>query len=96
MAKGEPYTRAEARKRIGFILKVGSVDIWRHCRDEQANDGIDDMSVTRALAFGMITEEAEEEHAGVWRYRVHKDDICVVVEFSGDTELAVVTCWRKR
>lgn len=97
MANGddEPYVGRELRRRINLVLNRGTVAIWNHCEREQQNDKITDFEVTRVLQFGMCTEPAEYEK-GKWRYRLHKDGVCVVIQFESSDRLSQVTCWRKK
>ena len=67
-------------------------------RSTQASSKALDANAARkrnVLRGGHITEPAENEK-GTWRYRVHTNTIWVVVAFRGETELVVVTVWRKR
>jgi phosphoribosylaminoimidazole-succinocarboxamide synthase len=84
-----------ARKRISAILKGGQLTYTRHAREEMKKDDLREVDVTNVLRGGHITEPAEKEK-GTWRYRVHTNTIWVVVAFRGETELVVVTVWRKR
>jgi hypothetical protein len=60
-----------------------------------AQDKLTEVDVVNVLRGGHITEPAEEVN-GTWRYRVHTNLIWVVVAFRSETELVVVTVWRKR
>lgn len=95
MSGREPYTRHEARKLVSRLLSFGSVVFWEHCDTEAGKDGISRIRLTQGLQFGLIIEEAEEKD-GRWRYRIHHEDLCAVVQFEGLKELHVVTCWRKK
>ncbi|WP_152622233.1 DUF4258 domain-containing protein [Archangium violaceum] len=79
-----------ARKRISLLLRNGQLTYTRHSKDD-----LTEVDVTNVLRGGHITEPAENEK-GTWRYRVHTNTIWVVVAFRGETELVVVTVWRKR
>jgi Domain of unknown function (DUF4258) len=85
-----------ARKRISFILRSGQFIYYtRHSREEMEKDGLTEVDVANVLRAGHITEPAELEK-GTWRYRVHTNTLWVVVAFRSETELTVVTVWRKR
>jgi len=53
------------------------------------------LDIEHVLTRGQITDEPEFEN-GSWRYRLHHEKLYVVVAFSGDMELTIVTAWRKR
>jgi hypothetical protein len=89
----EPFTKAEARRRVSIILAKGSVVIWQHCRKEADKDHLTDFAITQSLQYGSIYEEAEYE-GGHWRYRFHRHSICVVIQFEDTQKLSVVTCWK--
>jgi len=92
----KPLDANAARKRIARILKSeGRVTYSRHARAEMAKDDLTELEVTNVLRGGRITEPAEQEK-GTWRYRVHTNTLWVVVAFRSETELVVVTVWRKR
>ncbi len=50
------------------------------------------MNVLRA---GLILEEPVLIN-GTWRYRVHTDQMAVVVAFMSESKLKIVTAWRKK
>lgn len=92
----KPLDANAARKRIVHILKSeGRLTYSSHARSEMAKDDLTELDVTSVLRGGRITEPAEQEK-GTWRYRVHTHTIWVVVAFRSETELVVVTVWRKR
>lgn len=92
---GKALDANAARKRISAILKGGRFTLSRHAREEMAKDNLTEVDVVNVLRGGHITEPAEEV-GGTWRYRVHTNTIWAVVAFRGETELVVVTAWRKR
>lgn len=91
----KPLVPNAARKRISAILKGGRVGYSRHAREEMEKDDLTEVDVTNVLRGGHITEPAEMGTVD-WTYRVHTRLQCVVVAFRSDTELVVVTAWRKR
>ncbi len=91
----EPQATNVARKLISAILASGRVGFSRHAREEMEKDGLTEVDVTNVLRGGHITEPAEPGKVG-WTYRVHTRLQCVVVAFRSDTELVVVTAWRKK
>jgi hypothetical protein len=90
----EPYAPNEARKRISRILQHGAVTVWDHCKDELAKDDMTIADAVNVLRCGRIREPAEQVK-DAWRYRVHTDHMGVVVQFEGETGVAIVTAWRK-
>jgi hypothetical protein len=84
-----------ARKRISRLLRGGRLTYSRHAREEMKKDELTEVDVTNVLRGGHLTEPAENEK-GTWRYRVHTNIIWVVVAFREETELVIVTVWRKR
>lgn len=62
---------------------------------ELDHDDMDSGDALNVLRAGQIKEPAEDVR-GRWRYRVHTDRMCVVVQFESDAHLSVVTAWRKR
>lgn len=91
----EPLPNNQARRLISRILTSGEVELWEHCTKELAKDDLDNLDAVNVLRCGLITEPAEFESER-WRYRVHTDRICVVVQFEHETKLSVVTAWRKK
>jgi hypothetical protein len=92
---GKALVANAARKRISAILRGGRVSYSRHAREEMEKDDLTEVDVTNVLRGGRITEPAELG-AVDWTYRVHTRLLCVVVAFRDDTELVVVTAWRKK
>ncbi|WP_205525515.1 DUF4258 domain-containing protein [Pyxidicoccus trucidator] len=88
-------TANAARKRISAILRAGRVGYSRHAREELEKDDLTEVDVTNVLRGGHITEPAEMGQVD-WTYRVHTGLLCVVVAFRDDTELVVITAWRKK
>ena len=91
----EPLDRYQARKLIAHILPSGDVVLFDHCKIELAKDDLDSVDAINVLRCGQITEEAEEVKAR-WRYRVHTEQMCVVVQFEDENALSIVTAWRKK
>ena len=91
----EPYNRNEAKKLILKIIQDGSVVLSRHAEEELAKDGLTTVDATNVLREGKIIEPPEQEH-GTWRYRVHTEQMVVVVTFVSESKLKVITAWRKK
>ncbi len=95
---GEPTKRLdvrEARKRLSRILPLGSVIFSGHARQEMEADDLIEPDVVNTLRAGMIFDPPDLER-GTWRYRVETGRVCVVVSLVGDSEVVVVTVWRKK
>jgi len=91
----KPLHGAKAKKLIKAVLKTGNLGFLRHAKDEMAADNLRKADVVNVLERGNIYKPAEPTILGDWRYRVHTDQICVVVCFRSSTELTVVTAWRE-
>ncbi len=93
----EPLSPNEARKLLSRIVATGWIDFPTHARAEMANDSIDLQMARDVLRRGHIHEPAELQGRNpTWRYRVHLNNICVVILFREETSTVVVTAWRKR
>ena len=93
--RSQRLDRNQAKKLIGEILRVGQVVIWDHATREMEKDDMTTMDAQNVLRCGKITEEPEFE-GGAYRYRVQTEKMLVVVELQSETELSVITAWRKR
>ncbi|MBK8212721.1 MAG: DUF4258 domain-containing protein [Myxococcales bacterium] len=92
-----PLNSGHARKLISEILARGTVEYWKHARDELKRDSLETTDAENVLRCGKIYEPAEQSSKdSTWRYRVHTDLMVVVVIIYSSEELAVVTAWRKR
>lgn len=89
----EPFTPAEAKRRILAIVAGGSVRFSRHAREQMEARRIDETDCLNVLRGGWVAQ-GESEH-GSWRYQVHTHRICVTVAFRSETSLVLVTAWRK-
>ena len=87
--------RNAARKLISAILNHGSVVIWGHCRDAMEDRAMTTVDLDNVLRCGTIPDDAEFE-SDEWRYRVHTAKMCAVIQFEDETELSVVTAWKKK
>lgn len=85
----------QARKLVRLLLVSGRLTFSSHARAEMKADDLTEVDVVNVARGGQITE-APEEVNGTWRYRLHTARIWVVVAFRSETELVVVTAWRKR
>ena len=65
----------------------------KHALEEMASDDLTAVDVAHVLRAGAV-DPAELER-GSWRCRVRTQRIEVVVAFRSETELIVVTAWRR-
>ncbi len=90
----EPLRPNEAKKLISSILKDGFVSYSQpHAMERLEKHGMSTTDCINILRSGTV-EEAEHEY-GEWRYRVHTGKMTVIVRFEVETELMIVTAWRK-
>ncbi len=89
----EPLAPTHVRRLIRKIIEDGEVEFWHHAQNEMANDGLSQIDCLNVLRGGW--PDGGECHGHRWRYQVHTQTICVVVQFESDKHLAVVTAWRK-
>ena len=90
----EPLRPNEAKKLILSILKDGFVSYSQpQAMERLEKHGMSVTDCTNILRGGAV-EEAEHEY-GEWRYRVHTGKMTVIVRFEDETELMIVTAWRK-
>jgi malate synthase len=88
----------QARKLVAEILLGGVVTPSGHAQREMLIDRHGPFAMTdvlNVLRHGKMQEPGELVN-GTWRYRLHTARFCVVVAFRSETELVVVTNWRKR
>ena len=89
----EPLSAIDARSRARAILDNGQVTFTKHCLEELANDGMTTVDATNVIRGGAYSE-AEWENGG-WRHQAYTQRFTVVIEFDSETELIVVTAWRR-
>jgi len=90
----EPLLAADARRLAKEIIEIGGVGFTKHAEDEMAKDNLASVDVINVLRGGLYAE-AEWENAG-WRHHVFTQRIVVVIEFESESELTIITAWRKR
>ena len=91
----EPLDGHAARKLIQKILpELNGVRFCTHALDEMAKDCLEEVDVINVLRAGLITEPAEYKN-GSWRYRVRARNVFVVVTFRSESQITVITTWRK-
>jgi hypothetical protein len=91
----EPLSPTDAKKAILSIIEDGAVSFSKHALEEMAKDNLNDQDALNVLRAGIV--EPAEIEKGSWRYRVRTPrGLYFVVAFRSETELRVVTAWRKR
>ncbi len=89
----QPITAAEARKLAKEIIENGNVMFVFHAEERMAEHNLSAVDVVNVLRGGAYTE-AEWEN-GAWRHHAFTQRIEVVIEFENESELTVITAWRK-
>lgn len=84
---------SKARDVIREILQTGSVVWSHHAEVELAKDSMTTVDAVNVLRGGTVRQPEYEN--GSWRYRVETQRMAVVVALDSETELCVVTAWRK-
>jgi hypothetical protein len=93
MLPGEPFRSGEAKKLIRSIATGGGTVFWTdHAQDKLTKNSLSVVLGQRCLKFGVVGE-AEFEN-GSWRHQVRDPTVTLVVEFTGERELTVVTSWK--
>jgi len=90
----QPLSPTDAKRLIVDIIDNGVVTFSRHAYEEMAKDDLNDQDALNVLRAGVV-EPAEPER-GTWRYRVRTSRMYFVVAFRTETELRVVTAWRRK
>lgn len=92
----EPLDNATMCQLVRTIVKTGSVAFSPHARKELAKDDFTTADALNMLLGGRPrADECGHLRDGTYRYRLHTARMCVVVAFRSETELVVVTAWRK-
>lgn len=81
-----------ARKLIRVIIEEGVVEFSPHVRKPMKKRGVSAAEVERCLQSGTV--DPPEAENGSWRYRVRAFALAVVVPFSTETNLMIVTVIR--
>ncbi|MCK5689689.1 DUF4258 domain-containing protein [Myxococcota bacterium] len=85
----------QARKLVTYILNHGEVVFTQHARQEIAKDNRTEEDARNVLRAGQIYEPGELKN-DYWRYRLHTQKFCAVVEFDSTTMMILVTFWEKK
>ncbi len=90
----QPLAAVDARKLAKAIIATGNVVFVTHAEQEMAKDSLTTIDVINVLRGGAYSE-AEWEN-GAWRHQAYTQRIVVVIEFENESELTVITAWRKK
>lgn len=88
----EPLKPPDAKKLSREIVETGFVEWSSHAEEEMGNDELETADCLNLLRAGVFTPP--EYVNGEWRYRVETSTICIVIAFTSETRLRVVTAWR--
>lgn len=89
----QPLSAVDARKLAKEIIVTGFVGFTSHAEKEMAKDNLNAIDVSNVMRGGAYSE-AEWEN-GAWRHQAFTQKIVVVIEFESESELTVITAWRK-
>jgi uncharacterized protein DUF4258 len=90
----EPLSESATKRLIREILENGSTTFSGHALKEMKKDNLTTQDIVNVLRGGIV--EPGEEQSGTWRYRIRTPKgFYVVVAFCSETELRIVTAWRK-
>ena len=92
---GEPLGPDDATHLIHQIAREGDVAWSQHALEEMHADNLTTVDCVHALRAGAVDEPAELI-MGSWRYRIHTQRIWPVVAIRSETEIVVVTAWRRQ
>jgi hypothetical protein len=88
-----PLSAADARRLAKEIIENGTIGFTGHAEKEMAKDNLAAVDAINVLRGGAYSE-AEWEN-GAWRHQAYTQRIVVVIEFESESELTVITAWRK-
>lgn len=92
-----PLSAGAVRQRIRDILANRWTVVWTsHAKKELANDDMTTVDATNVLRCWRHMDPPEPDiNTGEWKYRIHTDMMGIVVKFRSETEVVVITAWRK-
>lgn len=82
-----------ARDLIRAAIKTGTVVFSKHALAELKKDNLFTVDAENVMRGGVV--DAPEYEHGEWRYRVRTARIELIVAFNTETEVAVITGWRR-
>lgn len=91
----EPLTIADATRLVRRLAGCdGTIRLAGHAERQMAVRCIGFDEVLRTLRTGEVVRPAYRRR-GSWRYRVERRQMCVVVEFDGESVVVVVTTFER-
>ena len=91
----EPLTIAEATRLVRRLASVDApIRVSSHAAQRMAARRIGFDEVLRTLHHGEVVRPAYRRR-DAWRYRVEHRQLCVVIEFDGETVVIVVTTFER-
>lgn len=93
----KPLSAGAVRRCMLEILKNGWEVGWTaHAKRELSNDQMTTVDAVNVLRCWRYMDPPEQDiKTGEWKYRIHTDMMGVVVKFRSETQLVVITAWRK-
>ncbi len=87
----------EARKHAARIAKEGMTRFSSHAKEELDNDDLNQVDAINVILSADARALKEPElKDGSYRYCIETQRIAVVVAFSSEDAMTVVTAWRKK
>ena len=89
----QPLRAVEAKRLAKAILETGRVSYSEHAQARLKKHRMTTTDCENVLRGGAY-QEAEWENGG-WRHQVHTQKFVVVIEFVKESNLLVITEWRR-
>ena len=83
----------EVRRILRRVLDAGYVAFTEHASIEMTRDGLEASDCLNALRAGAV--EINSLVGDCWRYTVETNRIALIVALRSETEVVVITAWRK-
>ena len=87
-----PLKPPEAKALARNIAENGVVEFSGHALDEMNKDEMETTDCLNLVRAGVY--QPPELEKGEWRYRIWTARMCIVIAFSSETRLRVITAWR--
>ncbi len=93
-----PLAPNDARRLARVILQEGhSLSFSDHAVEELEADDMDMLDVTNVIRCAHRCDPAERhERTSTWTYRLHTQNMCVLVSFPSTSRVRIVTAWRTK
>jgi hypothetical protein len=90
-----PLARKEAARLTKQILKSGKTFYRKHAEEKMAERNLKKADVANILPYGRVVLEPESDVRGAFKYTFESNAMGTVIMFRGDSELSVITAYRK-